>query len=166
MKRVLLYLMLLCLWPGLANAEGLVRLHILAASDSPQDQAMKLAVRDQVLTALAGQGDGDPFSSLHRELPLICQAARQAGFQGPITLQTGWFYFEERQLAGRAYAAGYYPAAKILLGKGEGQNWWGLLNPDLTLAAVGDEETIAWHLPRILSLWLIKADALAPLPGA
>lgn len=156
MKRLLVCLLFLCLCPVICQGEGVVRLHILAQSDSQADQALKLAVKDHVLAAIAGRGEGDLFASLHRELPRIRQAARRAGFEGKVTLQTGWFHFDERELNGHVYPAGYYPAARILLGEGNGQNWWGLLNPDLTLAAAGDGE-VQWYLPHIFSLWLMAS---------
>ena len=154
MKKGTIVLLFLCLLPALALGEGVIRLHIIAPSDSAEDQAMKLAVRDEVLAVIRGQGAGECFEDLRRLKPQMVAAARRAGYEGDMTLQTGLLYFDRRELGGREFPAGFYPAARLVMGQGKGRNWWGLLNPDFTQALLGDGE-IVWYTPRIISLWFI-----------
>ena len=127
------------------------RLHVIAASNSAADQQQKERVRQAILPLIAGRGRGRKGFLQCEEL--IRQAARQAGYKGPLRLYTGLFPFEQRQLGEKIYPAGVYPAALVVLGEGQGRNWWGLLNPSLTQAACGGGEEWIWHLPIIFSRW-------------
>lgn len=169
MRRIGIFLLIaLCLTQGWARGAGLVRLHIIANSDSPADQMMKLRVRDEVLAVLAGLGPEEGTASqalqaVRSAEGVICQAARRAGFEGAVRVEAGWLYFEERELAGRGYPAGIYPGARIILGEGTGHNWWGLLNPELTQAAAGEGAGLIWHFPAILRCWFWwLSDGLNP----
>jgi len=109
-------------------AEKMVRLHILANSDSPHDQAVKLAVRDDLLACMANQ----------QELPRLQQLEDWANAslqrQGePVTARAERvrMYFDTREYESFALPAGYYDAVRIILGEGAGQNWWCVLFPPL-----------------------------------
>ena len=113
--------------------EEYVRLHILANSDSEEDQALKLKVRDAVLDcARELLGDtcsaDDAYAILGEKISLVeaCarQAAEDAGFFGEVRAQVGVFEFPDRQYGDLLVPAGEYRAVRVLLGAGEGHNWW------------------------------------------
>lgn len=139
LKPLLVWLLLLCLIPLCAAGEPLLRLHVVANSDTAADQALKLRVRDEVLATVAHRGSGDYFQDLNALWPDICDAARRAGHQEEMRLET---CIDQGQ-----------PVARILLAKGAGRNWWGLLNPQLTLAAAGEGPAV-WQLRQVLAHWL------------
>lgn len=139
-------------------AEKPLRLHILAASDRPFDQSVKLAVRDQVTAYLevvtAGCGSRqEAIEAIEAQLPLIeqvcntCLTRCQAGYSARVQLETA--DFPSISYNGAVFAAGDYDALKVILGPGEGHNWWCVLFPPLCfvdLAASADQETViaAW----------------------
>lgn len=120
----------------------LVRLHVVAASDSAQDQAIKLRVRDAVLESLAeAMADvTDPAEArayIAANLPKIEAAANRAlaaagcGDVADVRLQL-------EEFAARVYdtfslPAGLYDALRVTIGEGEGRNWWCVVFPSLCL---------------------------------
>lgn len=126
--------------------EEYVRLHILANSDSEEDQALKLKVRDAVLDcARELLGDtcsaDDAYAILGEKISLVeaCarQAAEDAGFFGEVRAQVGVFEFPDRQYGDLLVPAGEYRAVRVLLGAGEGHNWWCVIYP--TLCAIDEK---------------------------
>ncbi len=129
-----------------------LRLHILAASDSPEDQRVKLLVRDKLLETGAEIFSGSLTSreavgkiELNREL-LIAAAndvLRENGFTYTADIVIEDEYFETRQYENIKLPAGVYTACKVILGEGNGQNWWCVMFPPLCLPAAvkrdGDE---------------------------
>ena len=133
-------------------AEKVVRLHVLANSDSEEDQALKLKVRDAVLACLdaacpAGN-QTDARSWAARNLFTLQLAARHAlarcGVNATVQVQLVNMYFPARQYTGGCLPAGRYDAVRITIGSGSGQNWWCVLYPSLCFTnatcAVVDED--------------------------
>ncbi len=121
----------------------IIRLHVVAAGDDDESQAIKLKVRDKVLSAwrdkLAGKKDaGDMMDYLNENIQALQEAAQAAaqdeGYDGPVTAQTGVFSFPDRWYGGVLVPAGDYQALRIVLGEGEGHNWWCVLFPSLCLS--------------------------------
>lgn len=108
--------------------QNIVRLHILANSDSENDQALKLAVRDRLL-AEAGKTD----SLLSDEEILSCckNELQKQGAAYEVTLERGRFHFPQKNYANLTLPAGDYNAVRIIIGEGEGQNWWCVMYPPL-----------------------------------
>lgn len=136
----------------LRSGEAL-RFHVVAHDDSPQMQHVKLCVRDAVHQRYLTCGGGENMLIRASELlPQLTQAAVNAakaeGFNAPVAVSLGRAPFDERMLGGRRIPAGEYPALIIRLGDGQGQNWWGLLDPELSaLWAASDTEesgSICW----------------------
>ena len=128
--------------------EGVLRLHVIAASDSVADQTVKLAVRDEVLRTGAAIFDGSVTADQAREriapfLPRLEEAAnrvlRAEGFAYTATARLTEEYFDARSYDGVTLPAGRYRALKIVLGEGQGQNWWCVMFPPLCLPAVTGE---------------------------
>ncbi len=127
---------------------GLIRLHVVANSNSDADQAAKQAVRDAVLAVLdapleripdAGQAEG----LLRDNLPRLEKAASDAlaalGNTERVTVSLGKERFDTRQYDTFSLPAGTYESLKITIGAGEGKNWWCVVYPSLCTAAAGQE---------------------------
>ena len=127
-----------------------VRLHVLAASDTAVDQALKLAVRDAVLAqygemlgsaADAGAAEEALRTSLGEIEALARRVLQEAGSDASVRVSLERTYFDRRTYGERTLPAGYYRALRIVIGDGQGQNWWCVLYPPLcTEAALGGEE--------------------------
>ena len=128
------------------------RLHIRANSDSDEDQATKLAVRDALLPFTAelfadckGLSDAVKIAKTesHAILSHINSTLAALGADYGARISIGKEEFTERNYGGEVYPAGEYTALIVSLGEGEGQNWWCVLFPSLCLSAVkGAEESI------------------------
>lgn len=148
----------------------LIRLHVVAHSDEPWDQTVKLAVRDAVIAAfgkeIAGasaQSSDAAFACLRQNLKQIeqtaAECARSLGFEGKVRAEAGVLPLPAKQYGQVMLPAGEYRALRITLGDGRGQNWWCVLYPQLCLA-LAQEETqdgngIHWDTQRILKQWLL-----------
>lgn len=126
----------------------LIRLHVIAASDEEAEQAVKLRVRDAVLACLEPVMDGaeNPENArkrLSEQLKPIAQAASAAAGGRQVTVTLGPESYPERVFEGGMLPAGRYESLRVILGEGEGHNWWGLLFPQLCLPAAqsGGQET-------------------------
>ncbi len=125
-----------------------LRLHVIADSDAAEDQTVKLAVRDAVLEQMNALG---PVYSTAEARSLVLshgaelqQAAentlRQKGFSYGARLYLGPSLFPDRNYGGRFYPAGRYEALRVVLGSGQGQNWWCVIYPPLCLGALEEAE--------------------------
>jgi stage II sporulation protein R len=122
----------------------MIRLHVIAHSDSTEDQALKLQVRDAVLdyaTAVL-QRSADMAAAqqeLQRELPRIESIARAAvtaeGYDYGVTASLGQAEFPLKEYEGFSLPAGEYTALRLVIGEGAGQNWWCVVFPPLCTAA-------------------------------
>ena len=128
-------------------ADKVVRLHVLANSDSEEDQALKLQVRDVVLaraTELLEQSeDRTEAESLLREaLPELEKIAeeevRANGYDYTVTAELAETSFPTKEYDGFALPAGKYLALRVIIGAGEGRNWWCVVFPPLCTAAAAD----------------------------
>ena len=131
----------------------LIRLHVVAASDSREDQAVKLRVRDAVIqslrTELQNLADKEAAMAYVQEnLPkleiLANRMLRECGSSDLATVSLGVEEFATRIYDTFTLPAGVYDALRITIGPGEGQNWWCVVFPDLCMgAAAEDFEEIA-----------------------
>lgn len=124
-------------------ADKLTRLHVLANSDSPEDQTLKLQVRDAVLAA----SEGEPV--LNEQLLQKLERAAQAevirrGYGYPVTVTREHCYFDTRVYETFSLPAGYYDAVRVVIGEGAGKNWWCVIYPPLCAGMCEqDWETVA-----------------------
>lgn len=128
-----------------------VRLHILANSDSEADQAVKLKVRDQILKDVGGvftltHNKPDAKLAAQRNLPQIRQAARKAllaaGEDMPVRVELTNMYFTTREYDDISLPAGYYDAVRVTLGAGDGKNWWCVMYPPMCVSAAMHNEEL------------------------
>ena len=160
LKRVLVCFLLVCMvYTGALVVDRqklrseLIRLHVVAASDSEEDQAIKLRVRDAVVESLQeGLQDVTDIDAakayIQSQLPRLetvaneVLAASGCGDVATVRLQV-------EEFAARVYdtftlPAGIYDALRITIGEGEGQNWWCVAFPNLCIGATtGEFEAVA-----------------------
>ena len=125
-------------------AGSLVRLHVLAVSDAPEEQAVKLRVRDAVLSLLAPklagvQNADEAGEVLADSLPLIRAVAEQAAEGRPVRVSLGEERYPTRNYAGFSLPAGRYRSLRVVLGEGQGHNWWCVVFPPVCLSAAEKE---------------------------
>lgn len=128
-------------------ADKVVRLHVLANSDSEEDQALKLRVRDVVLERatdiLEQSADRREAESRLRgqllELERIAAAEIAAeGYDYPVAVDLEDTEFPTKEYDGFTLPAGEYLALRVIIGEGRGQNWWCVVFPPLCTAASAD----------------------------
>lgn len=124
--------------------ERVLRLHVLANSDSEEDQALKLKVRDAVVQEAAGLFDGcTDRASAHQtaeEQLLRLQAAAEAcvqaeGYDYAVEVELCEMYFTTRQYETVTLPAGRYDALRVTIGEGAGRNWWCMVFPPMCVSA-------------------------------
>ena len=131
-----------------ALAGQVLRLHVVANSDSDRDQALKLLVRDAVLARADGLLDGasDRQSAEQALAPhldeLAATAAETLAAEGcgdavTVTLADQWF--PTKKYDGFSLPAGQYRALRVTIGEGKGRNWWCVVFPPLCLGSVTEE---------------------------
>lgn len=128
--------------------EELIRLHVVAASDSTEDQAIKLRVRDAVLEGLQQSmrdiTDVDAAKAYLREnLPKVTalanNALKAAGYDGEAVVTFCRENFDKRIYDTFTLPAGVYESLRIVIGEGEGKNWWCVVFPEFCIPAAGTE---------------------------
>ena len=127
--------------------QELIRFHVVAASDSREDQAVKLQVRDAVMEALEEElrnlRDVDQAKVyLAENLPKIESIANdaliRAGFADRATVSLCVEEFATRVYDTFTLPAGLYESLRIVIGEGEGHNWWCVVFPSFCLPATTD----------------------------
>ncbi|MBQ2265078.1 MAG: stage II sporulation protein R [Oscillospiraceae bacterium] len=124
--------------------ENVLRLHILANSDSAEDQALKLKVRDALLEQSEALFSGCDTPEEIREraveeqetIRLLAQAVvEENGSDDIVNVQLVQMEFDDKQYEEITMPAGTYDALRILIGEAEGQNWWCVMYPPLCIPA-------------------------------
>ena len=111
-----------------------IRLHVIANSDSTEDQALKLRVRDRVL-ARAQELLTSALPELTREAQQVLAAA---GCGDGVRARLEPAEFPTKDYDGFSLPAGKYLALRVIIGEGRGQNWWCVVFPPLCTAAACD----------------------------
>ena len=105
-------------------ADQVIRLHVIANSDSPEDQALKLEVRDQEhLPELAAAGQ---------------RVLEERGCDYAVRAELTETWFPTKEYEDFALPAGEYTALRVVIGEGAGQNWWCVAFPPLCLGAASE----------------------------
>lgn len=124
--------------------DTVVRLHVLANSDSEEDQALKLEVRDAVLAVTAPllqdcktREEAETVILQHTDAIQAAaeQVLRKHGQNDPITISLGLEEYPERSYDSVCFPAGEYLSLRVCIGEAAGQNWWCCLFPPLCLGA-------------------------------
>ncbi len=131
-----------------ALAAKVLRLHVIANSDTPEDQALKLQVRDAVLEAAEpwlehSSSRAMAEAAISPHLPELEQVARavlaEHGNTDPVSVSLEDVWFPTRHYDTFSLPAGSYRALRVVIGQGEGQNWWCVMFPPLCMGAVSEE---------------------------
>ncbi|MBE6815239.1 MAG: stage II sporulation protein R [Ruminococcaceae bacterium] len=131
--------------------ENVVRLHILAESDSEIDQQVKLKVRDALLkkntellsSKVTPENAEEYFKNSKDELEKCAnEVLKENGFDYTAKITLGKEYYTTRTYEDLTFPAGTYTSVKVVLGSGEGKNWWCVMFPPLCVSvATGGIET-------------------------
>ena len=114
-------------------SENIVRLHVLANSDSEADQTLKLKVRDAILTHSRNNfTKKDEVQSKLAEYKEIAEKViAENGYNYSTEVEYGNFAFPTKEYKNLRLPAGNYDAVRVKIGKAEGQNWWCVMFPPL-----------------------------------
>ncbi len=127
--------------------KNVFRLHIIANSDSAEDQSLKLLVRDAILREsgelfLGADTLEEAIASANSNIPVITNIAqttvRDAGYDSKVTVSVEKSFFDTRVYDDFTLPAGVYDALKIEIGEAKGKNWWCVLFPSICVGAAGD----------------------------
>lgn len=128
-------------------ADSVIRFHVIANSDSREDQALKLAVRDRVLAQAEtlypeNATLEEARTALEGHLNALAAAGRavveEQGYDYPVSAQLTDCWFPTKEYEGFALPAGNYTALRVTIGEGKGQNWWCVAFPPLCLGAASE----------------------------
>lgn len=147
----------LALFAGLFPVHGeeeiydtVVRLHVLANSDSEEDQALKLMVRDRILEVIAPAVEGcssqsEAIAAIGGIMDDIEDAAeevvRSEGFGYDVSVEIGEEYYPTKNYESCAFPSGEYVSLRVCIGEAEGENWWCCLFPTLCLSAASEDNS-------------------------
>ena len=153
---ILTAMLIVAALPTEADAEiysDTLRLHILAASDSDEDQALKLAIRDKILTEYSEELSGvaaleDARATLEARLPDIIATAQDVviarGYDYTVTASLGEEWYDTRDYGELSLPRGVYTSLIIKIGEGQGRNWWCVMYPPMCLDLATDAPSDDW----------------------
>ena len=127
---------------------SVIRLHVLADSDSLADQTNKLLVRDAILQKAgewvpSGCGRDAAYAALNDALPEIQETAertlREAGSSDAVSVRLEETDFPERSYGSITLPAGQYQALRVEIGTAAGQNWWCVMYPAMCIPASAEQ---------------------------
>ena len=125
-----------------------LRLHIIANSDSEADQELKLKVRDAVLSStgelfaeVSGKTDAISVAEYSSDnIKAIAEnVIKSEGYNYSVMVEVTEMWFETRNYNNFTLPAGDYDAIRIIIGDGEGKNWWCVMYPALCIPGIEDE---------------------------
>ena len=121
------------------------RLHVIANSDSKEDQDLKYKVRDNLIEYMnslckdvTSKEESIKISKLHEEdfLNIANNTIKENGYSYPVTIEFGNFSFPTKDYGDISLPAGYYDALRVKIGEAKGQNWWCVMFPPLCFVNV------------------------------
>ena len=128
--------------------ESVVRLHVLANSDSDEDQALKLKVRDEILSYISplvidSESREDAMRIINEKINEIEKIAQSAvythGYDYNVDVTLTLEEYPTRNYEAMSFPSGEYVSLRVLIGEAEGQNWWCVLFPPLCLSAATEQ---------------------------
>ena len=152
LSALLLLIALLSILP--IHSESLIydevlRLHVIANSDSDADQKLKLLVRDaileetqKILKNAKSREEAEKIISENSALleNIALETVRKNQFDYPVTLELGREKYPTKNYESCAFPSGEYLSLRIKIGEASGQNWWCVLFPPLCLSAATDKD--------------------------
>ena len=131
--------------------DNVLRLHVLANSDSSEDQALKLEVRDRILEETAtlfkdcktkDEAREAVESNLDKIREIAEQTVREAGYEYGVSVSLGEEEYPTKNYEECCVPAGEYLSLRVMIGEAEGENWWCVLFPPLCLDAAGESREV------------------------
>ncbi len=128
--------------------DSVLRLHVIANSDSMTDQALKIEVKNKIVTTMqnefgAAQNQQEARQLAVRNKAVLEEAARQVisdyGYSYPVQVEVGEYDFPTKTYGNFVLPQGNYEAVRVVIGAGQGQNWWCVLFPPLCLVSSSDQ---------------------------
>ncbi|MEA1961165.1 MAG: stage II sporulation protein R [Bacillota bacterium] len=133
---------------GDSLADSVLRLHVIANSDDPDDQALKLAVKDDIVTFMkkecvdvenANQAEDIARNKIPDMKTIAEKRIKSSGYQYPVEVYVGEYDFPTKSYGNLVLPDGRYDAVRVVIGRGEGKNWWCVLFPPLCLVSSSDK---------------------------
>lgn len=130
-------------------SEDVFRLHILANSDSEEDQSLKLKVRDEVLEYTedlfnSASSKEEAEKIISDNLQSISNVAYctllENGYDYTVTAEITNMYFATRYYEGFTLPSGMYDALRITIGEGGGHNWWCVMYPSICISSAQEKD--------------------------
>ncbi|MBS4534936.1 stage II sporulation protein R [Clostridium sp. D2Q-14] len=128
--------------------EKLIRLHVIANSDTNEDQEIKLIIRDKIIEEMTPKFEKSKSISetreiLDRNMDVIQDIAKKElnriGKEYDVNVYFGDYDFPTKSYGGFTLPAGNYTALRVVLGEGKGENWWCVMFPPLCFLDMDDE---------------------------
>ena len=160
MKKILTLIICACLifiTVGLLPVHGeaeiydsVIRLHVVANSDSEADQALKLCVRDAILKqnalllsegATIEQAKKELESKLDTIQSIAKEEIQRLGFSYNVEVRLCEEQYPTKSYGALCFPSGEYLSLQVLIGQAKGQNWWCVLFPPLCLSAATAQKT-------------------------
>ncbi len=132
--------------------DNVLRLHVLANSDSEEDQELKLRVRDELLgvteNIFADCKTREDAERLVRENMSLIQSTAEgaisaAGYSYPVSISLSEEEYPTRNYESACFPAGEYMSLRVMIGEAEGQNWWCVLFPPMCVGAASESDAYA-----------------------
>lgn len=128
-------------------SSSLVRLHVIAVSDDEYEQSLKLRVRDGVLSYISPKlrdvkSAQQAQEIIKNELDGIKAAAESSAEGRSVEVTLSQEYYPTRNYEKFSLPAGKYQSLRVILGKGEGHNWWCVVFPPLCISAAEQEQAV------------------------
>ena len=132
-------------------SDNVLRLHILANSDSDEDQALKLKVRDAILKETedifkTGQSRLEveqlAIDNMNKIKAVAEKVIKDNGYTYPVNCELTYMEFDARTYDTITLPAGYYDAVRITIGEAKGHNWWCVMYPQFCVAPSIKNETL------------------------
>ena len=131
--------------------DNVLRLHVLANSDSSADQSLKLEVRDRILEETAtlfkdcktkDEAREAVESNLDKIREIAEQTVREAGYDYSVSISLGEEEYPTKNYEECCFPAGEYLSLRVMIGEAEGENWWCVLFPPLCIDAAGESREV------------------------
>ena len=133
-------------------SDEVLRLHIMANSDSEKDQSLKLLVRDEILGQCKdlfknSKTKEEAETIVKKNLPRIKKTAAKViaehGLNYDVNAEIVNMYFTNRVYGSITMPAGNYDALRITIGQGGGHNWWCVMFPPICIAAADASDVLS-----------------------
>ncbi|HZJ76695.1 MAG TPA: stage II sporulation protein R [Oscillospiraceae bacterium] len=127
------------------KGENLIRFHVLANSDSQEDQKLKLKIRDKIMDAISGdleisENVDETRNILINNLGRIKETAKEEIYKNGrdygVRVSLGEHIFPTKRYGNVVFPAGKYEALRVEIGDAKGQNWWCVMFPPLCFVDV------------------------------